>query len=48
MVLIIGHVMALRYVNMEREEGLAGRTDSDWERVKEGFSHYDDGFRYNL
>jgi hypothetical protein len=48
MVLIVGHVMALRYVNMKREERLAGRTGADGERVKEGFSDYDDGFRYNL
>jgi hypothetical protein len=48
MVLIVGHVMALQYVNMKREERLAGRTGSDWERVKEGLSDYDDGFRYNL
>ena len=48
MVLIVGHVLALRYVNKKREKKLAGGTDVDGERGKEGYSDYDDGFRYNL
>jgi hypothetical protein len=48
MVLIVGHVLALRYVNKKREQRLAARTELAEERGKVGYSDYDDAFRYNL
>ena len=50
MILIVGHVLALRHVNKKREQRLAAETVAvgERERGKEGYSDYDDAFRYNL
>ena len=48
MILIVGHVLALRHVNKKREQRLAAGTVAVEERGKEGYSDYDDAFRYNL
>jgi ABC-type Mn2+/Zn2+ transport system permease subunit len=48
MMLIVEHVVALRYVNKKREQRLAARTELAEERGKVGYSDYDDAFRYNL
>jgi ABC-type Mn2+/Zn2+ transport system permease subunit len=48
MLLIGGHVLALRHINNKREQRLVAGSEAAGERVKAEHSDYDDSFRYNL